>query len=126
MKNNRESNFRAWDVQNKKMVYFSFYDIWKLGKNRKVCWFIGEKVNKMQYIGLKDINKKKIYEGDIVKHVRCCHKTSCESSGQITKVHYSKITLYPFGNLFAGDTYQESTNYKIIGNICENPELLII
>lgn len=77
----------------------------------------------MQYTGLKDINGKEIYDGDIVKVVRCgCHKC-------IKFTPFESVVLYdgkcvrPFGSA-ENDTESNSENYEVIGNIYENPELI--
>ncbi len=74
----------------------------------------------MQYTGLKDINGKEIYEGDIVKTI-----TSKEmvigwsdrfASFTIEKINWAFV--HYFGELM------EANECEVIGNIHENPELI--
>lgn len=77
-----------------------------------------------QYTGLTDKNGKKIFEGDILSE-----RPDCNKKGYIGYVEWDdKKALWRFrfpDNLeyFAAlGTY--STSYRVIGNICDNPELL--
>lgn len=75
-----------------------------------------------QFIGLKDINKVEIYEGDIlqsedknaylIKHEFSCCSFVARHLNSLD--HFSEIT-YCFIN---------NKNKKVIGNIYENPELI--
>lgn len=67
----------------------------------------------MQYTGLKDKNRKEIYEGDIVKYGDRNYKIAWDDEGSFFGVVYGYSIQ---GGLFG---YAE-----IIGNIFENPELL--
>ena len=125
MKINRLIKYRAWNNESKEWKYgsalilTSCIEIIKetsIGCSQWTCMLdtLGE------YTGLNDINDKEIYEGDIVlwhdllnnKYVgevvfiNCCFKVKVLMP---TQTHY--LTL--------------SNKYKKIGNIYENPELLL-
>jgi len=107
----REIKFRAWDTLEKKMV-FGHFNLPPVDTITKTWLY-------MQYTGLHDKNGKEIYEGDILKYqseictvewklgawLACCTKKDGLSG------HW-------LGN---NQEYIE----EIIGNIYENPELLI-
>ena len=79
-----------------------------------------------KYTGLRDRNRKKICVGHIVKVVKCgCGKEWCKNFTEIiSEVKYNGAFLLPFGDNMQGQTYQDSKNYKIIGNIYQNYNLL--
>ncbi len=122
----RDIRFRAWDEDNKKMqeceiTMDNYVHIWEQG-GPYILGSVNEgrvvkQVPVMQYTGLKDMNAKDIYEGDIVTND------------------------YDTGNVFWHDIYaqfqidnsqtdkfvmpqDEWYLYEIIGNIYENKELL--
>lgn len=71
----------------------------------------------MQYTGLKDKNGKEIYEGDIVRG----------KAGSVGQVKWIGSGLTIVGYMGYDDThhwgFDETT--EVIGNIYENPELLV-
>lgn len=124
----REIKFRAWDKDRKRWTNYSvaddlprFYDkhtgCWKTDKE-------GKRFILCQYIGLKDISGREIYEGDIVK--------ATSFARWIGVVKYSdENQAFIFDDLdkkYRGDSIvfmsQFDQGFKILGNIYENPGLL--
>ena len=116
--NQREIKFRAWDKKNKRI-----YEVWELtleedgsvdvlrmwGMNGRQMFKFGGEIELMQYTGLKDKNGKEIYEGDIVK----------TNNKRIFSIEIPDI----FYKLADG-SWMTETDFGVIGNIYENPELL--
>jgi uncharacterized phage protein (TIGR01671 family) len=82
----------------------------------------------MQYTGIKDKEGVEIYEGDIAIDKDGLHFTvgiggyfSKESAGN--GVHYYQIGEKDYWAIEA-NSFNKETNFKVIGNIYENPELL--
>jgi hypothetical protein len=132
----RELKFRAWDEQEKRMLYstesydygnteFQFID-GELCVVRYSCGWnnfpIAEKAEgikgMMQYTGLKDRNGQEVYEGDIVNNEDNETAVIVYDSG-------SFILQYPDSPLDFDSLFDfQDKELEIIGNIYENPELL--
>ena len=112
----REIKFRAWFVNDDEMQ--EDYASTDLFQN---YGFFTEGVIPMQYTGLKDKNKKEIYEGDIVKE---------NGNPLIFGDVVFKGTC--FGYINRGEDYNDVPKdeftrmhtVEVIGNIYSNPELL--
>ena len=116
----REIKFRAWDESTKKMWEpdFIFKDGrpgLRLGKGRASLY----KMPVMQWTGLKDRNRKDIFEGDIVRHLDGFdftirfHLDRFEASRQRGDKTWDWRPLYECSNIV-----------WVIGNIYENANLL--
>lgn len=121
----REIKFRAWDNSREVMEYGIQHEY----DGNLSCfgsYLDSEFWNVMQYTGLKDINDREIYEGDIVKQ-RITKK-------DIVPEEYVLYEIVFENGMF---TIRDSNGYvdcmgialktrtiEVIGNISENPELL--
>ena len=129
--------FRAWNKRENKMIYNAedVYDGSLSGwcgneNNNNDGWIscFGEYLGRddeyvvMQSTGLKDKNDKLIYEGDIII---INHTTPFGTEiKQVCRVEFSDGCFWARTKTEAVILYHEDNEYKIIGNIYENKELL--
>ena len=111
----REIKFRCYSEQDKIMYRPLVLEvIAQLGHN------FSDNIKLMQYTGLKDKNGVEIYEGDIIKDGSRLWKIEISPIYGIffilTKGGHSRC-YGDFGSYLADE-------FKVIGNIYENPELL--
>ena len=128
----KEIKFRAWCVSRKKMIYNCMIG----GAKGKVFGgngqFIGliKNVPVMQYTGLKDKNGKEIYEGDIIELYFDNHTWKGIVEYGIFAQFLVNCIVSNGGvwDFSICGVYEEVTNrlqnFKVIGNIYENKELL--
>lgn len=145
---NREIKFRIWNIEENNWQDLTQVEIERTSADEDepnhVFKFDTENSNfiKLQYTGLKDINDKDIYEGDILilnDEIRgCCHDDPRLYPMNIE--HYAPVVFHTgaFGIkvLESGDfyirrfysfqelDYAEIDYLEIVGNIYENPELI--
>jgi uncharacterized phage protein (TIGR01671 family) len=136
----RELKFRAWDREEGIMI--SAND-WFFGEESQPfkdaatdCW---RSFEIMQYTGLKDMNDKEIYIGDIVRYQDL---NTEDETWKIANVYWMSWAdwanvpfLHPFGSPVCGQNKERGRSVEtcyitppgaceVIGNIWENPELL--
>lgn len=141
---NKINKYRAWDRKEKRMIYEAL-EIKNIGLGDGSVIVderaqLGNELDWMQFINLKDYNGKEIFEGDIV---RICREDDYDLDGEdklnefaddgwkIVEVKFNEdMAGYTFdGDGLFGDEYQyaivtEQYVTEVIGNIWENPELL--
>ena len=110
----RETKYRAWDKENKKMFFVRelYWD-----ENFQVLkadgLIVDKQIELMQYISLEDKNGKEIYDGDII-----IFSDSKDEPRQI--IFGNNDGWHPY-NLFNENWWRDS---EVIGNIYENKDLL--
>ncbi|GCD85783.1 hypothetical protein KB1253_09410 [Lactiplantibacillus plantarum] len=121
--------FRAWDKQEKRMlvVYRISFD-GPIEGAQVHCYlddrgsegsteysYDGDGLILEQFTGLKDVNGKDIYEGDILEN---------RKYRSIVKFASGKFLADVVGTISRFDLIGETHGSKVIGNVHENPELL--
>lgn len=134
---NREIKFRAWNTYSKKMCYLNEDDSASYldGMFCSELEFINHHLNDKdsnyifeQFTGLKDKNGKEIYEGDLL---------SLKYPNDLRR-KTNAVIVYDYGSNSLRFKVYESTemyvlynhlpkylNFEVIGNIHDNPELLV-
>lgn len=133
----REIKFRAWHTIQKKM-----YSANELGQDQmtlsadgrgfvnvsgidvRLSQFTGEKMIPLQYIGLKDKNKKEVYEGDILQAGgdKGLHYEVVFRNGSFAEIHRpDDHWIHYFKDMVDN---KEQICEEVIGNVWKNPELL--
>jgi len=122
----REFKFRAWDKLNKEMIeniWIAPEYNWELFSDNDALCERGkakeDQIILMQYTGLKDKNGKEIYEGDI------CKNGDMDSNAHCYNYRIEELRWDTESAMFSGWNYNTGgMTCEVIGNICENPELL--
>ena len=137
MRDPRETCFRVWDKVNKVMIYNPIIDgatggVYVIDYGNLVAMLSRESYVLMQYIGLNDIDDKKIYEGDILDDPNADFKSG-DSDRSVVRYYdeYARFGL-EFYSIYGGEGYTGFTQHlhqyikgdRVIGNIYENFNLL--
>ena len=133
--NMREIKFRAWDKGLKEYIY----NVESIGVYASIEYddydfsdiLIEERFEVEQYTGLKDKNNKEIYDGDIVESfvhpeipIHYVVQWSDKFNGWFCKNLNNPESDYKTVDIQLW-VYIKNNQFEVIGNIHENPELLV-
>lgn len=125
------AEFRAWDYIDKEMLFANIYEMQDIDgewtaweqpidspENRGISFDI------MQYVGRKDNEGVKVFDGDIIKGFTSSGTTNARFIGKV-------VVDLPYITVVGVKQYKwkycsitDIMNFKVIGNIYENPEML--
>lgn len=118
----RKVEFRAWEKNLKEMIEVDDIDF-KVGViNSSGIWRFFDEIELMQYTGLKDRNGKKIFEGDFLSRegfwsVRVEWDNTAFMVRDLDIIRYNNLCFNWYLKSF------DCSEWEVIGNIFENPEL---
>jgi hypothetical protein len=117
---NSKLKFRAWDKNNKQMIY-DYECPWFMTKETLLnTVFEADDIEFLQCTGLKDKNGTEIYEGDICIFQNCMP----EKINGIGYVYWSGAGGYWGAKTILPFLLHKAGIIEVIGNKWENPELL--
>lgn len=124
----RDIKFRGWDSVNEVMLQVKSINFREgyvsLNEGDNSLTDTLEMIELMQYTGLNDKDGKEIWEGDILERygywsIRIEYDKGCLMVRDLDEVRYNNLILnVPICN------FESINDWKVIGNIYENPELL--
>jgi len=129
-----DTKFRAWDSARKKWVYFNLFEIININHESLTdderAFIQLERVGR--YTGLHDKYGKEIYEEDIVK----LSSGSFIGIGVVCYGRFAKFLIdcsatgggiWDFGVVgIYEEVSNRMTNMEVVGNLYENPELIVL
>lgn len=132
---NDRFKFRVWDIFSKQYLIPDEDDLsyfYNLGTPYNLSEILSSKFHDrfivQQWTGLKDTEGNEIYEGDIL----CAKREGPEDTGEsnIGKVYFASGTFFidgdgPLFDHIFSKTPDILEDYLVIGNINENPDLLL-
>lgn len=120
----RKIKFRYWCNFEKKMYDKAYVEEhMNLAMMSELLEVAQERYTFLQYTGLKDMNDKEIYEGDIVTGKRESHWHGGYDKVR-AKVYFSDTTLSYAVDGMGGGYLRTIDDIEVIGNIYEHPEKL--
>lgn len=118
--------YRVWDKEEKKMIYDAenTYDGYPVEiSSFGIILDLPNLYDVMQYIGIDDVNGKRVYEKDIVRITT----TQTEETRRGEVIYYNDNAMYlvetTMGDYFTFMS-QDIKRVEVLGNIHENRELL--
>lgn len=141
----REIKFRAWNFTDNKMLYnIESIEFYSEGATNVYCQdganlFVRKKgfiqfpsCRLMQFIGLKDCEGKEIYEGDICVRHKVPNMDTVKNHNPLFEIRFGKRgpQFYGYVDGFLNDVhlydFSVDFSYKVVGNIYENPDLVVV
>lgn len=117
----REIKFRAWDKKNTQMLKSSEIGNLMFSYGENYDHITKYEAEIMQYTGLKDKNGKEIYEGDICKWF-----SGLNDAGKVGQIVWLDTEMgWRFKENYIDYPPCIYLNVEVIGNIYENPALLL-
>lgn len=121
--------FRAWDKLRKRMstvdrIYFDTEGV-QLRDDDGLYWRDFRNIALMQSTGLKDKSGVEIFEGDVA--VMDGWRRQVVTFGtQEVEEEFGSVRIYRGFNLYLGGGYPNAvmSEFEVVGNIYENPELM--
>jgi len=128
----REIKFRAWDKNRK--GYINGFNMFGFSRGQGCLykklqrfsdeWKDGD-FELQQFTGLKDKNGKEIYEGDIMRNVKNGCIATVQWHGTMAGFVLSNLKEKSQTTREWGELFRAYDKYEVIGNIYDNPELLV-